>query len=198
MRLSAAQRSLRYLLPIGLMLALLLGLGIGQSVARSPSSALLTEQREPDIAAVPTAVPGGPGFLMLGQADFRYGFVSDREGDNYFSTAPVHLPQGMQIVKITAYYSDTSTLDTPAVTLVRQNLSTVEQIGSVPFPASFNSGQNVVSADVTSPLAVIDNSRYEYRVRALNIPITEVLYFQVRVDYAAATNLPLVVQPESP
>jgi hypothetical protein len=176
----------------------------------APASADLTP------AAVPTAVPGGPGYLMLAASDFkpdtdqdtffRYwggNFIEPAEGTSGIGvSAAVHLPQGAHITKITAYYYDSDPGSAPLLDLYRGITDTQELIGNLSsaLPAdSFASGEDVRSVAVSGAAAVVDNSRYSYMVIAtLNRdPITPAhtqRLHSVRVDYDFPIALPAVVR----
>ena len=167
-------------------------------------------------AATPSAVPGGPGYLMLTASDFQ----PDSDQDQYVRyfgrnsiepasgspgigiSAPVHLPQGAQITKMTAWYYDSNPNEAPLIDLYRGITDTLELIGplssALPDPA-FAGGNDVRSVSVTGSTAVVDNSRYAYMVIAsLSRDTTSLNQTQrlsaLRIDYAFTVALPAVVR----
>lgn len=176
--------------------------------------ALASTARGP--AALPTAVPGGPGFLMLAASDFapdtnqdaffRYwggNFIQPAEGSSGIGiSAPVHLPHGAQITKLTAFYYDSDPGSAPLLDLYRGITDTLELIGdlSSSLPAaSFAEGEDVRSAEITGGAALVDNSRYSYMLIAtLNrdpvTPSHTQRLHSVRVDYAFPVALPVVTR----
>jgi hypothetical protein len=166
-------------------------------------------------AAAP-AVNGGPGFLMLAASDFKGDSDQERffrywggnsiepaEGSSGIGiSAAVHLPQGAQITKITAYYADTDPNSAPLVDLYRGITDTLELIGNLSnaLPAnSFAAGEDVRSVSVSGTGAVVDNSRYSYVIVAtLNRDVATPSHTQrlhgVRVDYAFPIALPTVMR----
>src|SRR5436305_3962090 len=156
-------------------------------------------------AATPTAVPGGPGYLMLTASDFQ----PDSDQDHYVRyfgknsiepasgspgigiSASVHLPQGAQITKVTAWYYDSNPNEAPLIDLYRGITDTLELIGPLssmlPDPA-FAGGNEMRSVPVTGSTAVGDNSPYAYMVIAsLNRDTSNVNQTQrlsaLRIDY---------------
>src|SRR5258706_3662019 len=94
-------------------------------------------------ADTPSAVPGGPGYLMLAASDFktdsdqdtffRYwggNFIEPAEGASGIGiSAAVHLPQGAHIIKITASYADSDPNSAPLFDLYRGITGTLQLVG---------------------------------------------------------------------
>ena len=165
-------------------------------------------------AAVPTAVPGGPGYVMLAASDFK----TDTNQDAFFRyyngntiepasgssgigiSAAIHLPQGAQITKVTAFYYDSDPASAPLIDLYRGITNTMEIVGglSAALPDNaFASGEDTRSVAVSGPAAVVDNSRYSYMVivtlnRDTTTPAHTQQLHSVRVDYAFSTSLPTI------
>jgi hypothetical protein len=185
-----------YLSFISILATIFVGVGIGIGLASANNNITVLSSGSPlfpAIAAIPTAVPGGPGYLMLGPADFNFFAISFTEDDaNNYHNASIHLPQNAHITKVTAYYFDKDATYTPKVQLMRQNMSISEIVTSIPLPSTFSNGDNVVSFDVTTPLGVIDNARYAYRIRAIFNNGQAFGYYKVRVDYVLETSMPII------
>jgi hypothetical protein len=169
-----------------------------------------------ETAAVPPAVSGGPGYLMLAASDFK----TDSDQDAFFRywgsnsiepasgssgigvSAAVHLPQGAHITKITAYYYDSDPNSAPLFDLYRGITDTLQLVGNLSstLPSdSFAAGEDVRSVAVSGVAAVVDNSRYSYMVIAtLNrdpaIAVRTQRLHSVRVDYDFPIALPTVLR----
>jgi hypothetical protein len=141
---------------ISLVLMLCLGVLIGLGIVRAGGGssddhhgnlrqAVASASAAPEPATVPTAVPGGPGYLMLAASDFkvdsdqdtffRYwggNFIEPASGSSGIGvSAAVHLPQGAQITKITAYYYDSDPASAPLIDLYRGITGTLQMIGNL-------------------------------------------------------------------
>jgi hypothetical protein len=164
----------------------------------------------------PTAVPGGPGYVMLAASDFK----TDSDQDQFFRywggnsiepasgssgigiSAAVHLPQGAHITKITTYYFDSDPNSAPLFDLYRGVADTQELLGNLSSALpqdSFAGGEDVRSAAVSGAAAVVDNSRYSYMVIAtLNrdpaTPARTQRLHSLRVDYDFPVALPSVLR----
>jgi hypothetical protein len=204
-----------------LMLGVLVGVGVVQAGGGRGSDhhgntlgAVVPASLE--TAAAPPAVPGGPGYLMLAASDFK----ADSDQDTFFRywggnniepadgssgigiSAPVHLPQGAHITKITAYYYDSDPNSAPLLDLYRGITDTLQLVGNLSsaLPAnSFAAGEDVRSVAVSGAGAVVDNSRYSYMVIAtLNrdpaTPAHTQRLHSVRVDYDFPVALPAVIR----
>lgn len=167
-------------------------------------------------AAAPTVVPGGPGYLMLTASDFQ----PDSDQDQFFRyfgkngiepasgspgigiSAPVHLPQGAQINKVTVWYYDNNPNEAPLIDFYRGITDTLDLIGplSGALPtATFAGGHDVRSVTVSGSAAVVDNSRYAYMIIvSLSRDTTNVNQTQrlsaVRVDYTYNVAMPTVMR----
>jgi hypothetical protein len=174
-------------------------------------------QALPASSAAPAAAPvGGTGYLMLAATDFK----TDSDADKFFRyytgntieptsgtsgigiSAPVHLPQGAQITKVTAFYYDSDPASAPLIDLYRGITGTLEIVGnlSAAMPGdSFASGETSSSVDVIGGATVVDNSRYSYMIigtlnRSDTTPSQVQRLHSVRVDYTFATHLPAVIK----
>jgi hypothetical protein len=205
-----------------LAVGLLLGVGAvraggsGDDHHGNTRSALAPDSANLAPAAVPPAVPGGPGFVMLAASDFKGDSDQERffrywggnsiepaEGSSGIGiSAAVHLPQGAQITKLTAYYADTDPNSAPLIDLYRGITDTLELIGNLSsaLPANaFAAGEDVRSVAVSGTGAVVDNSRYSYMLIAtLNRDVAAPMHTQrlhgVRVDYDFPIALPAVMR----
>ena len=189
-------------------LVVLLSVSLGSQHGVTPVSAA-----EPQAAPALAAVPGGPGYIMVPATAFIaesptmgynvfWGELSVPEGSpgiiTYFN-APVYLPHGATLTKLTMFYRD-SDVDafTLGVDLLRKPLpstSSGEQVGLSVYGDQI--GFSVYQSDTTPDptRAVIDNSQYAYWISLYIDAAPAYLQLQaVRIDYGYNTSLPLVIR----
>jgi hypothetical protein len=160
--------------------------------------------KNPEVVA---AVPGGPGFLILGAYDFKPGEQTASYHYNgaqlnnpgtlpAWYMAPVHLPQGVTVNQLVAYFYDNDSGDTKnimvrlwqddilAVTLSK--MAQISSTGALPYITP------MVTATIDYP--IIDNSMYAYIVEVI-LPNSGSIYFTgVRIDYTYSASLPAVAR----
>lgn len=161
------------------------------------------------VTAAAATAPDGPGFLMLPAPGF-IPLNSDTDyynGGNYLETkagsanvsysAPVHLPQGARVTKITlnCYDADASTrvitrLFRAGATGYWDALTDFFNSGTA-FDGGYFSGS--VDAITEDDVNLIDNSTYGYFLNAW-VHIGDVKLYQVRVDYTFKNYLPAVLK----
>jgi hypothetical protein len=163
---------------------------------------------EPSAPQAP--VPGGPGFLMIPVAAFtpynqallyaNNGTLRTLAGslsDVY--TAPVFLPHGATVTKLTYYFSDTDTTLHSTVQLWRWPVpgSILYEMASVSSPVSPEASWTEAHTSlINNPL--IDNQAQVYYLK-LELPPYEQVGKQmyagaVRIDYAYTTSLSAVMR----
>ena len=170
------------------------------------TNVLASGQARPDPQIIlPPAVPGGPGFVSINGGTFTptlstsmsWGVLDGEiyNTDKIFDAgfvAPVMLPQGAKVLKLVAYYSDTTTLDLE-VGLYRKPLGAQQTMA---FVKSTGTGGYGYGVDDSINFATVDNQQFSYFAKAL-IPAWTVDKFDlslvgIRVDYSYPEYLPLV------
>jgi len=155
-------------------------------------------------------VAGGPGFIMIGVADFRplnpsldWATLGDTSIISLASTtglnfiAGVHLPQGATITKIVFYYYDAS--DTNIwVDLNRNNLdngTSIETLANLPTSGNSTEVRSAETNSIIEP--VVDNQSYAYSIKVTFPPnpnVTTIRLIGVRIDYGYQSDLPYIVK----
>ena len=154
-------------------------------------------------------VPGGPGYVVLNGFDFKpynasvgYQFSAmllknpSAASANYY--ASLHLPQGVTITQVVAYFVDNdsgSNMDVGVDLMVCNDFSTTATYMSMLTSSSVAASPTVsyiTTAIITNP--VVNNAAYTYLVQAYLPPSTNVGLLVVRVDYGYQTLLPSVVK----
>jgi|LSQX01.3.fsa_nt_gb hypothetical protein len=164
-----------------------------------PGEELQIEQIEAGVNAEVNEVPGGPGFIMINPFQFRPRSPSDSweyissflyNPSNEYSSlvAPLNLPHGATITKVTLYYLD-NTSSNMGLYLVREEANDKVYMA---YTSSNNSSKNASDSSINSP--IVDNQSYSYYLM-LGIDAgwgTDLLLTNVRIDYAYNSNLPLI------
>lgn len=162
---------------------------------------------------VAAPVPGGPGYVMVPAT----AFIPESPSDNYtvfwgdlsvpagtlgtisVFNAPVYLPQGATLTKITLYYHDTNNDSyTLGVDFMRKPLpssSSGESLGLSVYSNQTGWGLNQSDTTPDPTRAVVDNSQYSYWLSVYIQAAPSYLQVQaVRIDYAYRTSMPLISQ----
>jgi hypothetical protein len=167
-----------------------------------PEGGAIVAQGEP--AAVPAAVPGGPGFYMCGAPCFAprssgyqwtYSQQELRNTGGFYAywDAPLALPHGATMTKFVLYFDDNSASDDLFVGLYRCALDT----GTCDLPAFATSSGAPgygFAEDSTITNSVIDNQSYVYMAEAILPNTTAVGLIGVRIDYEFSAKLPLITK----
>ena len=152
-------------------------------------------------------VPGGPGFVSIGSAEFRSALPSttyylpgnrlvNLSGVTGTFFAPVHLPQGATITQFVLYFIDNGTsdivvflssvpLDDPTVA---NTVAVITTSGASPAPRTL-----VVN---TAPNGNIIDNQSNFYVVTITLPSSGLDYQVggVRIDYKFPINLPLIMK----
>ena len=113
---------------------------------------------------------------------------NDGASDNYY--APVLLPQGATVTKMTLYFYDGSSLDGCTI-LFRSPLD-----GSADYMAEvYTHGTSGAGSrfDNTIDYSVVDNSQHIYYLY-LNLPASDTFAYGVIIEYTYPVSLPLLVR----
>ena len=156
-------------------------------------------------AGTNTAVPGGPGFIMVHPtafipviSSFEYGFAGGGFLYNPGSTpayyeAAVNLPHGAKITKVVLYYYDNST-ENIWVTLAAMGMDEFDLPNLTNLTTSGAVENHRVMEDTTITPDTINNQSYTYWIEA-GIPgsqSTNLMIRGIRIDYSYPVNLPLI------
>ena len=155
----------------------------------------------------PTPVPGGPGFYVVnglsfqpttGQIEYAVPAFFNPDPVNWrFFSAPVNLPDGVTINKVTTYVLDNDETFGTYITLYRANLLTnvadvllsYNSEGTQPEPYALS------STNIAYPK--VDNQAFQYYV-TVQMPVftspMKHLVHAVRIDYGYLSNLPVIVK----
>ena len=115
------------------------------------------------VVAIPPAAfqPTEPGYLYLGSDCLNNGSYS------WLYHAPVYLPQGATVTKVTLWYYDTANGPDATFSMIRQAFSggTPQTMAYIPTAGYAGSG---AWSDEGIDNAVIDNSQYSYQLSWLS------------------------------
>lgn len=199
----SAQRIKILILVVGIMIGILF------STTILPSSSYAETEQISLLGAVATPVPGGPGYIMISPSSFhadtssasnysidifnRYLEYDGSTSVNLY--APVQLPHGAKITKIT-YYCYNDTIYQNYATLLRSSPADYgTEFDSIFFASAASTSENqTIIADTPLPdTNVVDNSRYSYGVHVLLAETGQRLY-GVRIDYEYGNFLPVATK----
>ena len=152
-------------------------------------------------ASVIAATPGH-GYISIPAPAFRpqaytyqYSITSlwvrNLDGNSDYFYAPLELPNGATITKLTFYWSDSSTSADGYCTLSRGNLQGSYGLGMAAAYTSGDTGDAASSEDISIELATVDNSQYGY-ILTVYLPDSGVEAYGVIVEYTFQTSLPLI------
>ena len=149
------------------------------------------------------AATAGHGYVSIPAAafqpsDYRYQYlnggvyISNYNGSSPDSIAPVQLPHGVTVTKLTFFFYDNSSAvnDWGSVTLYQNNNN---GSGSDMAYASTNNSGNSSSYDDSIDYASIDNSQYSYFLE-LHLNSSSVFAYAVIIEYTNPVSLPLILR----
>ena len=150
-----------------------------------------------------TAVPGGPGLVMLTSFNFKpytpgntnysftgYGLKNNDTVEQSF-IAPFQLPNGVTIKKMVVYYTDQDITKQLDVLLVAVPMSFGYGVVMASISSTSTTGIGFTeTTTINTPLVDLTNNAYAIQ---LKMPVSSsVMFVGVRIDYAYETNLPLI------
>ena len=158
----------------------------------------------------------GNGYLMLGPSDFagNSDYLGMQEGLRSGYGAPIHLPQGSKISRITSYYSVLNPITfTTYISVESQSFDAVTNVITSVIAPIAQTGNYTQSTVAVSPTE-IDNSRLAYRVHistdgsppsspcppgftcGISVQASSNTYriYQMRIDYTFDNFLPSVTR----
>jgi hypothetical protein len=151
-------------------------------------------------------VPGGPGFISIGNVSFQphppsvqYGYINGRLYNNNGSpasfVAPVSLPHGATITQFVLYYVDNDSVNdiNAWIGYISLEESTVNVMCSITTSGGSPDARIMVNNTITTG-KVIDNQSYNYFVSILLPTGSTSQLSGVRIDYSYPTNLPLIMK----
>ena len=152
----------------------------------------------------PKLATAGHGYVSIPAAAFQpetstaqynnFGYYLHNAYDNdQFYSAPVQLPHGVTVTKLTFYFFDNSSAvgDWGSVTLGRSN-NNVSIPSNMAYAVTNNSG-NSSTYDDSIDFASIDNSQYSY-ILYLDLHSSVVWAYTVVIEYTNPVSLPLILK----
>lgn len=147
-----------------------------------------------------TVEAAGAGYISIPAAAFQPAvdgfdynntgfYIVNLDGVSTSYVAPVSLPHGATVTKVTFYYDDGSASNYASASLGRTNL-----LGLVDSMATILSDDGKGSkADTTIDYAVVDNANYGYYA-AITLWDSSMYGFGLVIEYNYATYLPLTLR----
>jgi hypothetical protein len=108
-----------------------------------------------------------------------------------FWAAPVQLPQGATVTKMTFYWNDTDEGDDALVVLYRTPFTDTSDILAMAYSSGYGGFGDSEDTDIEH--GVIDNSQYSYLLAA-ELPRTATRLNGVIIEYTYPVSLPLLVR----
>jgi hypothetical protein len=143
----------------------------------------------------------GHGYVSVSAAAFQpevdgYDYLITHQISNFNNTsqywvAPVQLPQGAMVTKITFYWYDRSFYNA-SLRLDRHN-RTISSYSVMAEAWSSDDTGDGSTEDTSIDYAVIDNTQYNYWVW-VHLPRTATRLYGVTIEYTYPVSLPLVVR----
>jgi hypothetical protein len=156
--------------------------------------------------AIGAPVPGGPGFISIGNVSFQphpasvqYGFINGRLYNNNGSpasfVAPLPLPHGATITQFVLYFVDNDSANNISAWIgaVDLDASTVTVMCSITTSGASPDPRIAVTNTITDGQVVGNQSNY-YAVSILLPPGATSQLSGVRIDYKYPINLPLIMK----
>lgn len=183
------------------------GLPVGaQGSIENGTTTVGEAQTSPD-GGINTAVPGGPGFIMIHPTAFvpmystqEYAFnigggalYNTGSSDSYYEAA-VNLPHGAKITKVVVYYYDNSPTKDVWVLLAAISMDDSILPAMAWFESSGADSNNRVMENTTISPDIIDNQSYAYWIE-VGLPggqSTNLMIRGIRIDFSYPVNLPLI------
>ena len=155
------------------------------------------------------APANGPGYLMLTSADWKDPNVLVRPGPGFWNFAPLLVPQGAKITRITAYFSAPEPITfTTHISIGREIYSDSVWLGGITLTPEIKPGNQMQSTPLSGALPIIDNSQYGYIVSVFtecldktdsckpdyppSSGVARLFLYQIRLDYTFDTFAPSV------
>ena len=155
------------------------------------------------------APANGPGYLMLTSADWSEPNVLVKPGPGVWNFAPLHLPQGAKITRITAYFSASEPITfTTHISIGREIYFDNVWLGGITLAPEIKPGNQMQSTPLSGALPIIDNSQYGYIVSVAtecldktdsckpdyppSSGVARLFLYQIRLDYTFDAFVPNV------
>lgn len=125
---------------------------------------------------------------------FSSGFLHNPHQTEYsYMGAPLNLPHGATITKLTLYYYDNSTKNL-SIMLKAQADNFQATMASIYTSGQSSSYQNISDTTIYFDFATVDNQSYSYFLDLAFEPggSTNLMLTNVRIDYEYSSNLPLI------
>jgi hypothetical protein len=150
------------------------------------------------------AATPGHGYISVPAAAFRpeshtyqyeivSGWVRNSDGDSDYYDAPLELPHGATLTKLTFFWEDGSSTDDGYCQLWRIVFSGGRGLGLASVNTNGDAGVADSSEVTITMLATVDNSQYGYGL-TVYLPDSSVEAFGAIVEYTYPVSLPLIVR----
>lgn len=185
------------------------GIPVGAQGEIEDGTTSLVEGQTLQDAGTNSAIPGGPGFIMIHPTAFIpmvstwvYSFgvgggaLYNPGNDGSYYEAAVNLPHGAKVTKVVLYYVDNSTTEDIWMVLSAMSMDTIDLVNLAHLASSGADINNRVLEDTSILPNTIDNQSYAYwlEVGLAGGQSTNLRIRGVRIDFSYPLNLPLVTK----